>query len=272
MVQVRWVGTLPSASIVVAFETARLRLNQLFVSFAGVSPVNPGLPANGCVNGASALDEIVPGLVIFAQVTTIDGVGNILGSAGPCVLRNTTLLPIVGVMQFDVADMSSMVANGTLNGVVLHEMMHILGFGTIWGPGYLGEVASPGGSDPRYLGTNGQAGYAAVGGLDGATGVPVENMGGSGTRGAHWRESVFHSELMTGWADGLLSMSRATVGALKDFGYDVDLNRADPFSLFASLRGASLRAAQLIVERSIAPIGVLGPDGKITPFTGPIRY
>ena len=243
-------------------------MNQLFISFAGVSPVNPGLPANACVGGAPGLDETVPGLVIYAQVTPIDGVGNILGSAGPCVLRNTSLLPIVGVMQLDVADMGSMVANGTLNGVVLHEMMHILGFGTIWGPGYLGEVASPSGSDPRYIGSNGQAGYAAVGGLDAAIGAPVENTGGSGTRGSHWRESVFHSELMTGWADGSMAMSRATVGALKDFGYDVDLNRADPFSLAASLLGASLRASQAIVERAIAPIGVLGPDGKITPFTG----
>ena len=28
-----------------------------------------------------------------------------------------------------------------INGVVLHEMMHTLGFGTIWGPGYQDEVA-----------------------------------------------------------------------------------------------------------------------------------
>jgi hypothetical protein len=29
--------------------------------------------------------------------------------------------------------------------------------------------------------------------------VPVENSGGSGTRDAHWRESEFGNEVMTGY-------------------------------------------------------------------------
>jgi hypothetical protein len=169
-------------------------------------------------------------------------------------------------MDFDSADMASMLANGTLNGVVLHEMMHTLGFGTIWGPGQQDEVASPSGPDPRYVGTNGQAGYAAVGGTDAASGVPVENTGGSGTRGAHWRESVFRTELMTGWADGAMQMSRATVGALKDFGYDVDLDRADPFTLPPPVVGGGLVSSQIIGERTIAPTRMVGPDGTVVPI------
>ena len=242
-VQIRWVGTLPQPSVVAAFEAARQRINTLFLSFNGVAPLNPVSPANYCMVGSPALDETVNGIVIFAQVTAIDGVGNILGSAGPCLVRNGNWLPIVGAMQFDVADMDAMVANGKLNGVVLHEMMHTLGFGTIWGPGPQGQVASPGGIDPRFIGINGQAAYAAVGGTDAAIGVPVENTGGSGTRGSHWRESVFHTELMTGWADGALQLSRVTIGALKDFGYDVDLSKADPFSLSSGLV-AELSAAR----------------------------
>ena len=31
--------------------------------------------------------------------------------------------------------------------------------------------------------------------------VPVENTGGAGTRGAHWRETVFRNELMSGFID-----------------------------------------------------------------------
>jgi hypothetical protein len=268
-VQIRWVGSQPSAPVAAAFEAARVRLNGLFLSFNGVLALNPNLPANFCMGGAPALNETVNGIVIFAQVTAIDGVGGILGSAGPCIERTGTFLPIVGSMQFDSADMNAMVANGLLNKVVLHEMMHTLGFGTIWGPGNQDEVASPNGADPRYLGASGQAGYAAIGGTDGATGVPVENTGGSGTRGSHWREASLYSELMTGWADGAMPMSRATVGALRDFGYDVDVSRADPFTLPAGLQGSSLRApGQQIGETTIPPLGMIGTDGRITPMSG----
>jgi len=271
-VQIRWIGTPPSASVMAAFEAQRIRINGLFKSFSGVTPTDLSIPANYCQTGAPAMSETVPGVVIYAQVTTIDGVGNILGSAGPCLVRTGTLLPIVGSMMFDVADMNSMAANGTLGGVVLHEMMHILGFGTIWGPGGQNEVAFPGGSDPRFLGVTGQAAYAALGATDAATGVPVENTGGSGTRGSHWRESVFRTELMTGWADGTLPMSRVTIGALKDFGYDVDLNKADPFSFSASLLGAALRASVEIVEVNPPPIGIVNSGGTITPFAGGIVH
>jgi hypothetical protein len=267
-VQIRWVGAMPAPSIVAAFESARLKINGLFKSFNGVAAINPGLPAGACMTGAAALDETVPGIIIFAQVTAIDGAGGILGSAGPCLVRNANWIPIVGAMQFDVADLDYMVTSGTLNGVVLHEMMHTLGFGTIWFPGYQDEVPLPNGSDPRYFGSTGQAGYAAVGGTDWSNGVPVENTGGSGTRGSHWRESVFHSELMTGWADGSMAMSQATVGALKDFGYDVDINKADPFSLATSLRSTSLVAARQIGEQTVVPLFMLDRNGKIARFTG----
>ena len=270
-VQIVWVGDTPAPAVAAAFEAARVRINGLFNSFNGVSSLALNIPGGTCMAGSPDLVRTVNGIVIFAQVTAIDGVGGILGSAGPCLVRNSTLLPVVGAMQFDAADMASMQSSGVLNGVVLHEMMHTLGFGTIWGPGDRNEVAEPDGVDPRYIGANGQAGYADVGGLDVATGVPVENTGGSGTRGSHWRESVFHTELMTGWADGAMQMSRATIGALKDFGYDVDVNKADPFVLPVAGIRTNLVATQLIVERTAVPIGVVGTDGRITPYAGTVH-
>ena len=269
-VSIRWVGTAPSPAVAAAFEAARTRINGLFNSFNGVSAIDLSVPAGACMAGAPALVETVPGIVIFAQVTPIDGAGGILGSAGPCLVRNGTWLPIVGAMQFDSADMDAMVGGGLLNGVVLHEMMHTLGFGTIWGPGLQNEVASPTGADPRYIGTVGESAYAGLGAADAPSGVPVENTGGSGTKGSHWRESVFHSELMTGWADGAMQLSRVTIGALKDFGYDVDLNKADSFSLSSSLV-ASLRASQQLGEQTKTPIGVVGSGGQITPFPGTVH-
>lgn len=265
-VQLRWVGGEPSPSVAAAFEAQRTRINSLFKSFSGVSATNPNVSPGFCHAGTPALNEVVRGIVIYAQVTPIDGPGNVLGVAGPCLVRSGSLLPVVGSMKFDVYDLDAMVANGTLNGVVLHEMLHVLGFGSIWGPSLKNQVATPAGADPRYLGTNAQAAYALLGAPGGATGIPVENTGGPGTAGLHWRESVFHSELMTGWADGALALSRVTLGVLKDFGYDVDLTKATPFTLSGSLIGAGLRSSQRIVETTSMPIGIVGPTGTITPY------
>ena len=43
-----------------------------------------------------ALDETVDDVLIFAEVSLIDGVGNILGQAGPCFARAVTGFPVVG--------------------------------------------------------------------------------------------------------------------------------------------------------------------------------
>ena len=38
----------------------------------------------------------------------------------------------VGVMLFDVADLNNLQGSGLLPTVILHEMQHVLGFGSIW--------------------------------------------------------------------------------------------------------------------------------------------
>ena len=58
--------------------------------------------------------------------------------------------------------------------------------------------------------------------------VPVANTGGAGTREGHWRETTFGNELMTGFLDGGINpLSRVTVGALEDMGYQVNYQAAD---------------------------------------------
>ena len=66
-----------------------------------------------------------------------------------------------------------------------------------------------------------------------ATSVPVDNTGGAGTRDAHWRESIFTSELMTGYVGpgAHLPLSRLTVASLADLGYQVNMEAADPFQI-----------------------------------------
>jgi hypothetical protein len=80
------------------------------------------------------LNETVDDVVIYASVQNIDGVGKILAEAGPCGFRSAAsgLLTTVGVMEFDAADIDRLAANGTLQDVITHEMLHVLGIGTLW--------------------------------------------------------------------------------------------------------------------------------------------
>jgi hypothetical protein len=131
-------------------------------------------------------------------------------------------------MQFDSADMASMISNGTFLGVILHEMGHVLGIGTLWTT--KGLLSGRGGSNPIFTGVQATAEYNSLFGTT-ARGVPVENTGGSGTRDAHWRETVFGNELMTGWVGpgNELPMSRITIASLADLGYTVNLAAADSY-------------------------------------------
>jgi hypothetical protein len=192
----------------------------------------------GDLPNATYNGRVVDDLLIHARVSPIDGVGNILGQAGPDAFRSGTMLPYHGTMEFDSADVSAMQANGSLYSVVVHEIAHILGLGTLWGN--RGLVTGAGTSNPRYTGPNALAAYNALFGVR-ESGVPVENTGGGGTRDAHWREGLFSTEVMTGFAGpgNNLPISRITIGALADLGYRVNMNAADTFVRPGSVRSLS---------------------------------
>lgn len=169
-------------------------------------------------------------LQISAQVNAIDGAGGVLGSAGPTFVRSGSNLPYQGQMQFDSADIAGMVSNGTLLKVILHEMGHVLGLGTLWSTfGFNSTVG-------QYTGAQGLAAYKAMsGGNPAATFVPLETTGGAGTANVHWSESVFNSELMTGYAENSSNMplSILTISALDDLGYEVDTSQAESYTVGA---------------------------------------
>jgi hypothetical protein len=71
--------------------------------------------------------------------------------------------------------------------------------------------------------------------------VPLETGGGSGTAGGHWKESVFNTELMTGYLNyGNNPLSKVSIASLADLGYKVDLTKADAYTLPASQVVSSL--------------------------------
>jgi len=152
------------------------------------------------------------------------------------------LLPARGIMQFDSADLQRMEDDGSLAGVIIHEMGHVLGIGTLWSD--LGLIQGSGSNNPEFTGANAMREYAALTNLPDPQFVPLANTGGGGTREGHWRESVFDTELMTGYVDiGQMPLSKLTVASLQDIGYQVDYNKADSFILpFSLLSLASIAA------------------------------
>lgn len=175
---------------------------------------------------------LVDDLRIEATAPAIDGVGGILGQAGPRTVRTGSFIPSTGVMQFDSADLAALEASGQLIDVILHEMGHVIGIGTIWQS--LGLVIDLDTNDPRFVGTEAITQYNALLGRN-VVDIPVANTGGGGTFGSHWRESDLNNELMTGFLDSGVAnpISVITIGSLADLGYVVDLNAADAFPLQA---------------------------------------
>src|SRR5207302_10832308 len=100
-------------------------------------------PAGQCGANSPAINETVDDVLIFVTLDSIDGPGKILGQAGPCFIRTQGRLPIVGIMHFDTADVANLENSGQFKSVILHEMGHVLGFGTIWDAGDLNLVAGP---------------------------------------------------------------------------------------------------------------------------------
>jgi hypothetical protein len=94
----------------------------------------------------------------------------------------------------------------------------------------------------------------------------VQNSGSSGTANTHWRESVLANELMTGYINsGRNVLSLVTIRSLTDFGYTVDPDAADPFSLaFGVSAQKSGTAGRLPMPDDVdtGPIYQIGRNGR----------
>ncbi|MEZ6068004.1 MAG: right-handed parallel beta-helix repeat-containing protein [Planctomycetaceae bacterium] len=179
----------------------------------------------GDLPDVGAIDDVQ----IFASGVNIDGAGGILGQAGPTQFRPGTFLPFQGIMQFDSADLASLETSGGLQDVILHEMAHVLGFGTIWNQ--TGTIIGAGGADPRFTGANATVEHNALF-ASADPDVPVEgNTSGPGSADSHWRESIYTTELMTPSIipGQVAAISRVTIGQWEDLGYVVNYGSADPF-------------------------------------------
>lgn len=247
-----------------AVQQAMMRVENV-ISATPRDPFPLLASAGACVTSAPALNETVDGILIQLGVRLLDGPGGTLGGAGWCGARSgSQWRPVLGALLIDLADIDNMIANGTFVDVMAHEILHTLGIGTTWQLNGLSPEFSALGPDPRYTGAAGVAAYASLGG---SGTVPVENVGGGGTAGAHWRESVFRSEVMSGFINPAPNpMSILTVASLGDIGYTVNLGAAEPYVLLGSAQAALLAEGPAPVplrEFLIKPSFIVHRDGRM---------
>src|SRR5690606_3097193 len=114
------------------FEAARRRWEGIVLN--ALPPVSGNLADFAATCGYTVDDEWYEsdGLTIFVELERIDGPSKVLGRAGPCLLRGSDGSPAFGGMTLDTDDLAVLETHGYLEGVVLHEMGHVLGIGTVW--------------------------------------------------------------------------------------------------------------------------------------------
>lgn len=156
--------------------------------------------------------------------------------------------------------------------MILHEMAHCLGFGTVWDDLNLLSVAcdqfTPG--PVYYTGVNGGAAYNTTNCPTWSAYPLIETSTGSpGSDCGHWAESNYNTELMTPFAEVLgtnMPISVFTVGAMDDIWGSVNYAEADPFTCSAPL--AIVASAQQEDDWILRkPIGEVTPNGTIVPIT-----
>ncbi len=155
-------------------------------------------------------------LYITATLSNIDGEGGVLGQTGLTSVWSDTGLAAEATMEFDVSDLSSYENTGLLDDVVLHEMLHAVGFGTLWEANNLVQTTTVDGTyQPVFTGENATL-------YNDGTNPIIETDGGTGTALAHWDEDTYSNELMTGYIDDQNYLSKMTLGSLEDLGYDIN--------------------------------------------------
>lgn len=239
-------------------------------------------------------DETVDDVIIYIAFVPIDGPGGTVGQAGPCFLRDFDPagslepgdLPFLGGMRFDEDDLEALEALNILDDVILHEMGHILGFGTVWNAmGLLQDPSTPTScpdpmnpppfADTHMDGTEAIAAMQALestgGTYTGGARVPAENdvcEFGSGSLNGHWRESVFDEELMTPALELPTNpLSTLTIASMEDLGYPMVVpGEADPYNQTFSVVLDGDEPASILLENDVSggPVWAVTPSGHVS--------
>ena len=288
----------PDPALRAAAENAAIRWSSII---AGTVPPQPLNETTWSCAGVTipALVRTVKSLVIYVELAPIPSStpGLItLGQAGPCWIRDVGGLTVVGALKLNSDYLINNLTALQREDVVLHEMGHVLGFGTLWEPtppvtGMATLLLNPAPTgNPTFVGSAAVAQYVLAGAASGTAAVPVENCGGGGTINGHWREQSggtpstlgFGIELMTGYISAPAGqrnpLSAVTIASMADLGYTVSYATADTYALGGQTCPAPLLYApnqpaglmrvgnDVVYEGLVKPIGVVGRNGRVTPI------
>ena len=173
-----------------------------------------------------------PATIVISASDHLDGPGNAPASgevsAAYYYYRPDNLeyyaLTEEGRIRFDTEDF---IAGSTLfEKTVLHEMAHVLGFGTLWEYNFLYDATVAPVTDPRtlelvqpYVGQYALAAWKGEFGSPTDTYVPLEKAGGPGVADMHWNERDGSNAIMpTGYVSRIsgLDLSKELMTAVLD--------------------------------------------------------
>ena len=239
------------------------RVRKLFVY--SVPALFVSRAAGTCGTESPAINEAIAGVVVLADVRSVDGRGGNLGSAGWCNRRLSPFVTALGSMTLDADDLAADLDQAYET--VIHELLHVMGFGSSWE--LLGLVSGSLTSDPWFNGTFARTAFTASGGATYlGNRVPLENVGGSGTRLGHWRSSIMYNEMMTGYACAPgAALSFITVSSFFDMNVNVAVYGDDDFTFTGSgcagVRAPRAEEVPLAVTQELIDVRtgrVVGPD------------
>ena len=226
----------------------------------------PDVPVHGSVEeycGDSVRTRLV-GVIddVLIRIRLFPYLQNAAAYATACGKREESGLDFIGENGFAQRYVESSVL---LPRIALHEIGHVLGIG-----GWQIENRD---TDPHFAGPLAVEAFDAAGG-EGYPGgkVPVEDqpgLGGSG-RLVHWRRRVIPDDVMSVGGGDLVTA--ITLQALADRGHEVDLSKADPYTLpghaQGDVQGAAVAAEESVWELLVddvieGPVVVVDKTGKV---------
>ncbi|SLN39910.1 hypothetical protein PEL8287_01965 [Roseovarius litorisediminis] len=181
------------------------------------------------ITAGLADDGAIDDLVIDVSLIDIDTIGGTIGQGRPTAVRSSDDatpdgLPVSGEIFVDTNDVDFLLSQGTLDDLALHEILHVMGMGTLWEvPGVRDYLSDPV-FVPDLTTRNPNDGDTIItytgGALDESGTTPlVETEGSLG----HWQEEAYGDELMTTVFNTSGNfLSQMSLDALKDLGYSVD--------------------------------------------------